>query len=124
MSNQQRRTLQHTRTSLAAADVLAAAKAFFSRRHGIYAAFPEKEGPTFVTLRGQGGEEIVIGVTPDPEGTLVSGSSYLFDQQVARFLSTLPPFPTEDAQSGPEEEAGMVVDDVKPDAAPAAGSAA
>ena len=114
MSNQQRRTLQHTRTSLAAADVLAAAKTYFSRRHGIYAAFPEKEGPTFVSLRGQGGEEIVIGVAPDPEGTLVSGSSYLFDQQVARFLSTLPPFPTEDATSGPDDEGGEWDDDAGP----------
>jgi len=111
MSNQQRRTLQHTRTSLPPAEVLAAAKGYFSRRHGIYAAFPEKEGPTFVSLRGQGGEEIIIGVATDAEGTQVTGSSYLFDQQIARFLATLPPFPTEDATSGPEEEADMRVDD-------------
>jgi hypothetical protein len=124
MSNQQRRTLQHTRTSLAPAAVLTAAKQFFARRHGIYAAFPEKEGPTFVSLRGQGGEEIIVGVMTDAEGTLVSGSSYLFDQQVARFLSTLPPFPTEDATGGPEDEAASIDDDMTPDDAPAAGSAA
>jgi hypothetical protein len=111
MSNQQRRTLQHTRTSLAPADVLAAAKSYFARRHGIYAAFPEKEGPTFVSMRGQGGEELLIGVRTDAEGTEVTGSSYLFDQQIARFLATLPPFPTEDASTGPEEEADMRVDD-------------
>lgn len=51
----------------------------------------------------------------------MSGSSYLFDQQIARFLATLPPFPTEDASGGPEDEAGMVVDDVQPDEAPPAG---
>ena len=112
MSNQQRRTLQHTRTSLPPAEVLAAAKGYFSRRHGIYAAFPEKEGPTFVSMRGQGGEELLIGVRTDAEGTEVTGSSYLFDQQIARFLATLPPFPTEDATSGPEDEGNMREDDV------------
>ena len=114
MSNQQRRTLQHTRTSLAPGQVLAAAKDFFARRNAIYAAFPEKEGPTFVSMRGQGGEEILIGVATDAEGTTVTGSSYLFDQQVARFFATLPPFPTEDTTAGPEDEAGMVDDDAPP----------
>jgi hypothetical protein len=114
MSNQQRRTLQHTRTSLAPGQVLAAAKDFFARRNAIYAAFPEKEGPTFVSLRGQGGEEILIGVATDADGTQVTGSSYLFDQQVARFFATLPPFPTEDATTGQEDEGGMVDDDAPP----------
>ena len=111
MNHQQRRTVQETVTTLAPEEVLAAAKRHFAGRHGIYAAFPEKEGPTFVSLRGQGGEEILIGVATDAEGTQVTGSSYLFDQQIARFLATLPPFPTEDATSGPEEEADMRVDD-------------
>jgi hypothetical protein len=115
MYPQQRRTLQHTITSLAPADVLVAAKAFFARRHGIYAAFPEKEGPTFVSLRGQGGEEIVVGVATVDTGTQVTGSSYLFDQQVARFFATLPPFPTEDASSGPDDEGNAVDDDAPPD---------
>lgn len=126
MSNQQRRTLQHTRTSLAPAEVLAAAKTYFARRQGIYAAFPEKEGPTFVNLRGQGGEEIVIGVRTDADGTEVTGSSYLFDQQVARFLATLPPFPTEDASTGPGDEANdaaEVTDAPTDERAPAAGTA-
>lgn len=70
--------------------MLAAAKEFFSRRAGIYSAFLEKEGPTFLTLRGQGGEEIAIGVAAEAGGTAVSASSYLFDQQVARFLASLP----------------------------------
>ena len=52
MTNQQRRTLQHTHTTLSSVDVLAAAKRYFSTRHGIYAAFPEKEGPTFISLSG------------------------------------------------------------------------
>jgi hypothetical protein len=90
--NQQRsRTLQQVRTTLAPADVLAAAKEFFAARSGIYSAFPERTGPTFLTLRGLGGEEIAIGVAPAGAGTSVSASSYMFDQQVARFLSSLPP---------------------------------
>ena len=121
MPIQQRRTLQHTRTSLAPAEVLAAATSWFANRNGIYAAFPDKEGPTFVSLRGQGGEEVVIGVTPQDGETLVSGSTYLFDQQVARFFATLPPFPTEDATTGPDDEANALEDDVKPDVAPPAG---
>jgi hypothetical protein len=84
------RTLQDTITSLSPAEVLASAKRFFSRRNSIYSAFIDMEGPTFVSFRGQGGEEIVIGVAEQNGATRVTGSSYLFDQQVARFLSTLP----------------------------------
>ena len=114
MHNQQRRTLQETRTSLPPADVLAAAKNFFARRHGIYAAFPEKEGPTFVAMRGQGGEEVVIGVVADASGTQVTGSSYLFDQQIARFFATLPPFPTEDATTGPADAGVALLERASP----------
>ena len=93
-SNQMRRTLQETHTSLSPAEVVEAAKEFFSRRNTIYAAFLEKEGPGFAAFRGQGGEEIIIGTSQADGGrTLVTGSTYLFDQQVGRFLSTLPPFP-------------------------------
>jgi len=89
---QTERTLQEYHTTLTAAEVLARAKPWFAKRNGIYAAFVEKEGPTFVTFRGQGGEEIVIGTTPRGDGTLVTGSSYLFDMQIARFFATLPPY--------------------------------
>jgi hypothetical protein len=97
MNIQQDRTLQEARTSLSVADVLSAAKKFFARHNSIYAAFLEKEGPTFVSLRGQGGEEILIGATPaaDGTGTRVTGSTYLFDQQVARFFATLAPAASE-----------------------------
>ena len=92
VTDQQSRTLQQTRTSLAPPAVLAAAKGFFVRRNSLYAAFVEKEGPTFVSFRGQGGEELVIGVSPTPGGgSVVTGSTYLFDQQIARFFATLPP---------------------------------
>lgn len=84
------RTLQEAQTSLAPAEVLARAKQFFTRRSTLYAAFLDMEGPTFASFRGQGGEEIVIGVAPAEGGTRVTGSTYLFDMQVARFLSTLP----------------------------------
>jgi hypothetical protein len=84
------RTLQETVTPLSPAEVLAAAKRFFARRNSIYTAFLDMEGPTFVSLRGMGGEEVVIGVLERDGATVVSGSTYMFDQQVARFLASLP----------------------------------
>jgi hypothetical protein len=85
--------IQEVHTKLPPAEVLEAAKTFFARRTPIYAAFIEKEGANFVTFRGQGGEEIVIGVEPTEQGTLVRGSTYLFDAQVSRFFTTLDPIP-------------------------------
>ena len=87
----QRRTLQETKTSLAVADVLTAAKEFFAHRSSIYSAFVEQESTTHLALRGQGGEEIVIAASALPNGSDVTGSSYMFDAQVSRFFSTLPP---------------------------------
>ena len=81
--------LQEITTPMAPAEVLAAAKTFFSRRSPIYAAFLEKEGPSYLTFRGQGGEELVIGVQASNAGTIVRGSTYLFDQQIARFFFLL-----------------------------------
>lgn len=82
--------MQELRTTLTPAQVLDAAKEFFSRRVNIYAAFPEQESAAHLTLRGQGGEEIVIGAIARDGATLVTGASYMFDAQVSRFLSTLP----------------------------------
>lgn len=84
------RTLQEFQTTLQPSEVLARAKGFFARRNPLYAAFLDKEGPTFCSFRGQGGEEIVIGVSPSDSGTRVTGSTYLFDMQLSRFFSTLP----------------------------------
>lgn len=84
------RTLQEATTSLAPAAVLARARQFFSERNPLYAAFLEQEGPNHSTFRGQGGEEIVIAAAPRDGATLVTGSTYLFDMQVARFFATLP----------------------------------
>ena len=83
-------TMQEFRTTLAPADVLSRAKAFFSRRNSLYAAFLEQEGATHVTFRGQGGEELVIAAIARDGATLVTGSSYIFDMQIARFFTTLP----------------------------------
>ena len=89
--HQSSRTLQQQRTTLSAVAVLAAAREFFSRRSGIYAAFLEKQGPNWMTLRGQGGEEIAVAATEEAGGTSVTASSYMFDAQVAQFLASLPP---------------------------------
>jgi hypothetical protein len=90
-NSQRARTVQEAITSLPPADVLREAKLFFGRQNGVYSAFLEQEGPNHITLRGQGGEEIVIAAATSNGETRVTASSYLFDQQIARFLSTLPP---------------------------------
>lgn len=84
-------TMQECFTSLAAADVLVCAGQFFARRNPLYAAFPDKQGPGWASFRGQGGEEIVIAAAPTGGGSRVTGSSYLFTMQLARFFTTLPP---------------------------------
>lgn len=89
--HQSSRTLQHQRTSLSTDEVLAAARDFFSRRSGIYAAFLDKQGPNWMSLRGQGGEEIAVAATEESGGTSVTASSYMFDAQVSQFLASLPP---------------------------------
>jgi hypothetical protein len=78
-------------TTVAGPEVLRRAKRFFAERVPLNAAYPEKEGPSYLTLRGQGGEEIALAVWPAPPGTRVRISTLLFDQVVDRFLSTLPP---------------------------------
>ncbi len=83
--------MQEYTTSLAPAATLDAAKSFFSGRNNIYSAFLEQESAQHITMRGQGGEELVIGVIADGQGTRITGSTYLFDQQIARFFATLPP---------------------------------
>ena len=92
-NSQRARTVQEKTTSLSPADVIREAKTFFARQSGVYSAFVEQEGPAYITLRGMGGEEVAIGIAPvkDGGGTHVTASSYLFDQQIARLLSTLPP---------------------------------
>jgi hypothetical protein len=77
-------------TALDGAEVLRRAKLFFAERVPMQAAFPEKEGPAFLVLRGQGGEEIAIAVVAAPGGARVRASTLLFDQPLDRFLSTLP----------------------------------
>jgi hypothetical protein len=82
--------VHETVTTLNAAEVLVRAASFFAERVPANAAFPEKQGPTWMVLRGQGGEEIALSATAAEGVTKVRGSSLLFDQAVARFLSTLP----------------------------------
>lgn len=108
MNNQRARTLQETVSTATAAEVVEFAKDFFARRNGVYAAFLEREGPGYVTFRGQGGEEVVVGTAPAEGGTRVTASTYLFDQQVARFLASLP------------AEASTAGADVEPVATPSA----
>jgi hypothetical protein len=82
--------IHETHTTLSAAEVLDRARRFFAERVPANAAFPEKWGPTWIVLRGQGGEEISLAATVSDGVTKVRGSTLLFDQAVARFLSTLP----------------------------------
>jgi hypothetical protein len=94
MTTRSNTTTQELTTTLPANEVLARAKSFFAKRSSLYAAFLDKEGPGFVTFRGQGGEEIVIGTATGTGGTRVTGSTYLFDMQVSRFLESLPTVPS------------------------------
>jgi hypothetical protein len=82
--------IHETVTTLDGAEVLRRAKLFFAERVPLSAAYPEKEGPTWLVLRGQGGEEIALAVFPGEGGTRVRASTLLFDQSLDRFLSTLP----------------------------------
>jgi len=92
--SQRKRTLQETTTLHSPAEVLQGAKDFFARQTGVYAAFPEQESKAHITMRGQGGEEVVIAAIPGAAGqTKVTGSTYLFDQQISRFFATLSPVP-------------------------------
>ena len=77
-------------TTLSGAEVIARAKAFFAERVPLSAAYPEKEGPGYLVLRGQGGEEVAMSVTAVDGFTRIRASTLLFDQAVGRFLSTLP----------------------------------
>lgn len=78
------------RTTLSGQEVISQAKRFFEERVPGNAAFPESEGPNYLTLRGQGGEEIAISVVPAPGGSRVRAGTLFFDQAVSRFFSTLP----------------------------------
>ena len=80
-----------TTVALSPQDVLDRAKRFFAERVPNAAAFMEKEGPGFLVLRGQGGEEVALHAWPDASGkTRVRASTLFFDQALDRFLSTLP----------------------------------
>ena len=77
-------------TTMAGPEILRRAKRFFAERVPLNAAYPEREGPGYLTLRGQGGEEIACAIWPTPAGTRIRVSTLFFDQVVDRFLSTLP----------------------------------
>lgn len=107
MHQQTARITQDHRTALEPGEVLSRAKRFFQEQAGIYSAFFEKEGPQHVVMRGQGGEELVIAAVPIEGGSQVTGSTFLFDIQVARFFATLDPYleppPREPASGAPDE---------------------
>ena len=78
-----------TTTALPPGEIIARAKAFFADRVPNFAAFPEKEGPNYLTLRGQGGEEVALAIVSSGPTNRVRASTLLFDQAVERFLSTI-----------------------------------
>ena len=92
--------IQEVTTALPPDAVLAEAKRYFASRNPLYAAFIEKEGPSYATFRGQGGEELVIGVTAIDGGARVRGSTYLFDAQISRFFASLDPHPMAEEITG------------------------
>ena len=82
--------IQHAVTTLPGSEVLARAKQFFAERVPLWAAYPETEGPSWLVLRGQGGEEVALAAIEADGVTRVRASTLLFDQAVSRFLFTLP----------------------------------
>src|SRR5881296_3359311 len=69
-----------TTVALPPQDVLERAKRFFAERVPNAAAFAEKQGPGFLVLRGQGGEEIALHAWVDAAGkTRVRASTLFFD---------------------------------------------
>jgi hypothetical protein len=78
-------------TTLEPAAIIARAKSFFAHRVPHNAAYPEQEGPNYLTLRGQGGEEVALAVFPGAAGSRIRASTLFYDQAIGRFLATLPP---------------------------------
>src|SRR2546423_14201797 len=92
--SQRQRALQETTTTHSPAEVLQGAKDFFARQTGIYAAFPEQESAAHLTMRGQGGEEVVIAAVSAGAGqTRVTCSTDFLAQQCARFFLRPSPAP-------------------------------
>lgn len=85
-----RETLQEYLTTLAPDAVIEQAQRFFATRNPLYAVFPDRGGPGWASFRGQGGEELVVAARAVEGGSEVTGSSYMFTMQLARFLTTLP----------------------------------
>jgi hypothetical protein len=77
-------------TSLAAPEIFARARQFFTERVPQQAAYPEKGGDSWLVFRGQGGEELTIAVCPEGSASRIRASTLFFDQPLDRFLSTLP----------------------------------
>src|SRR2546429_5772776 len=81
-----------TTVALPPQDVLERAKRFFSERVPHAAAFAEKEGPGFLVLRGECGEEIALHAWVDAAGnTQASASTLFFDPLLDPVLRMLPP---------------------------------
>ena len=75
-----------TTVELPPAEVLARLKTFFAERVPHASAFVEREGPTYVILRGQGGEEIAFAATAGENGTSrvpADGSSGLLTASIS-----------------------------------------
>lgn len=80
----------HVVSTLAPQEIFARAKEFFAERVPNQAAFPEKEGPAFLVLRGQGGAEVAFATVSEAANTRLRASTLFFDHALSRFLTTLP----------------------------------
>lgn len=77
-------------TALTPDRVLTEARRFFAEDIPASAAWPERQGPGYLTLRGAGGEEIALAAWAAGGETRVRASTLFFDQAVMQFLSRLP----------------------------------
>ena len=86
-------TMLETTTELAADEVLARAKSFFATRPVAVLHLHRQGRPRLrvVSRTGRRGDRDRRERGPQGRGTRVTGSSYLFDMQVARFFVTLEP---------------------------------
>jgi hypothetical protein len=80
--------VQEVLTDLPAAEVVRAAREFFTTRFSPYGAFVEEESEAHIVLKVEAGE-LVIGTAVEDGRTLVRGSTSRLHHELSQFLATL-----------------------------------